>query len=137
MIFYMDDFNVILGLTWSSPHYDVLDSNTNVVTLEIQGREKLELEEVYKPNQVKIIFSIRASKIVEQGCLAYSACVRDIKMDVPSIRSIMVVYEFSEVLPNDLSGMPPDRDIDFCIDLYPHMRFISINLYHMTPMKLR
>ena len=56
MIFYMDDFNVILGLTWSSPHYDVLDSNTNVVTLEIQGREKLELEEVYKPNQVKIIF---------------------------------------------------------------------------------
>ena len=133
----MADFNIILGVTSLSPHYGVHNSNTMFVTLEIAGREKLELEEVYKPNQVKIIFSIRASKIVEQGCLAYSACVRDIKMDVPSIRSIMVVYEFSEVLPNDLSGMPPDRDIDFCIDLYPHMRFISINLYHMTPMKLR
>ncbi|WMV41521.1 hypothetical protein MTR67_034906, partial [Solanum verrucosum] len=43
----------------------------------------------------------------------------DVEIEAPSIGSIHVVSEFSEVFPNDLPGMPPDRDIDFCIDLEP------------------
>ncbi|WMV46238.1 hypothetical protein MTR67_039623 [Solanum verrucosum] len=57
------------------------------------GRETLEWEGVYKPKQAKIISSIREGKLVG--------------------------HEFREVFPNDLPGMPPDRDIDFCIDLEP------------------
>jgi hypothetical protein len=30
-----------------------------------------------------------------------------------------MVYEYSDVFPNDLSGMPPDRDIEFKIELQP------------------
>ena len=37
------------------------------VTLEILGREKLDKEGVYEPKQVKIISSIRDSKLVKQG----------------------------------------------------------------------
>ncbi|XP_070039136.1 uncharacterized protein [Nicotiana tomentosiformis] len=36
----------------------------------------------------------------------------------------------------DLSGMPPDRDIDFGIDLVPDTQPISIPLYRMAPAKL-
>ena len=34
-------------------------------------------------------------------------------------------------------GMPPDRDIDFCIDLEPDTRPISIPPYRMAPAELR
>ena len=34
-------------------------------------------------------------------------------------------------------GMPPDRDIDFCIDLEPGTRPISIPPYRMAPAELR
>ena len=44
-----------------------------------------------------------------------------------------MVSEFSKVFPNDLPGMPLDRDIDFCIDLDPDRRPISIPPYHMDP----
>nr|XP_009799708.1 PREDICTED: uncharacterized protein LOC104245747 [Nicotiana sylvestris] len=37
--------------------------------------------------------------------------------EVPSMDSKPIVCEFLEVFPTDLTGMPPDRDIDFCIDL--------------------
>ena len=37
----------------------------------------------------------------------------------------------------DLPGMPPDRDIDFCIDLEPGTRPISISPYTMDPAELR
>ncbi|WMV59720.1 hypothetical protein MTR67_053105 [Solanum verrucosum] len=61
----MIDFDIILGMTWLSPYYVVLNCNTKSVTLEIPGWEKLEWEGVYKPKQTKIISSIRASKLVE------------------------------------------------------------------------
>ncbi|WMV55047.1 hypothetical protein MTR67_048432 [Solanum verrucosum] len=45
--------------------------------------------------------------------------IMDVEIEAPSIGSIPMVSEFSEVFPNDLPGMPPDRDIDFCINLEP------------------
>ncbi|WMV38358.1 hypothetical protein MTR67_031743, partial [Solanum verrucosum] len=87
--------------------------------------------------QAKIISSIRASKLVEQGCLSYLAHIRDIEVESPSIEFISVVLEFREVFPNDLTGIPLDRDIYFCIYLEPGTRPISIPLYRMAPTELR
>ncbi|KAH0672776.1 hypothetical protein KY290_026933 [Solanum tuberosum] len=114
---------------------DSLDSPIRVSTPVRE--EKLEWEGMYKPKQAKIISSIRASKLVVQGCLAYSAYIRDVEIEVPSIWSIPVVSQFSEVFPNDLPGRPPDRDIDFCIELEPGTRPISIPPYRMAPAELR
>jgi hypothetical protein len=30
-----------------------------------------------------------------------------------------MVYEFSDVFPDDLPGLPPDRDMEFTIELEP------------------
>ncbi|WMV48268.1 hypothetical protein MTR67_041653, partial [Solanum verrucosum] len=84
-----------------------------------------------------IISSIRARKLVGQGCLAYLAHIRDVEVETPSIESIPVVSEFREVFPNDLPGMPLDRDINFCIDLKLGTRPISIPPYLMGPVELR
>ncbi|WMV33162.1 hypothetical protein MTR67_026547, partial [Solanum verrucosum] len=76
-------------------------------------------------------------KLVEQGCLAYLAHIRDVEVESLSIESILVVSEFREVFPNDLPGMPPDRDIDLCINLEPDTRPISIPEYGMATAELR
>ena len=41
------------------------------------------------------------------------------------------------MFPADLPCMPPDRDIDFCIDLEPGTRPISIPPYWIAPAELR
>ncbi|WMV07891.1 hypothetical protein MTR67_001276 [Solanum verrucosum] len=133
----MTDFDIILGMTWLSPYYVVLNCTIKSVTLEILGKEKLEWEGVYKPKRTKIISSIRAKKLIGQGCLDYLAHIRDFEIEAPSIESIPVVLEFREVFSNDLPGMPPDRDIDFCIDLEPGTSPISIPPYRMAPAELR
>ncbi|WMV55438.1 hypothetical protein MTR67_048823 [Solanum verrucosum] len=124
-------------MTWLSPYYGVLNCNTKSVTLEILGREKVEWEGVYKPKQAKNTSSIRATKLVGHGYFSYLPHIRDVRVETPSIESILVVSEFREVFPNDLPGMPPDKDIDFCIDLEPRNRPISIPPYRMVPTKLR
>ena len=75
---------------------------------------------------------LRAKRMVSKGCLAFLAHLRDDTTKVPSIESVLIVREFLDVFPADLPGMPPDRDIDFCIGLESGTRPISIPHYRMA-----
>ncbi|KAH0632992.1 hypothetical protein KY284_035778 [Solanum tuberosum] len=131
------NFDINLGITWLSSYYVVLNFNTKSLTLEIPGREKLEWKGVYKSKPSNVISYIWARKLVGQGCLAYLTHMWDVEVESPSIESIHVVSKFREVFPTDLSGMPADKYIDFCIDLEPGTRPISIPPYRMAPAELR
>jgi hypothetical protein len=41
------------------------------------------------------------------------------KVQGTSLNEIRVVQEYPNVFPEDLPGMPPDRDIEFIIELLP------------------
>lgn len=53
------------------------------------------------------------------------------------MKSIHIVPEFMNVLPIDLLGVSPDRDIDFAIDIELGTKPISIPPYRMAPAKLK
>ena len=55
---------------------------------------------------------------------------------VKEIRDIPVVCEFLDVFPEDLPGLPPDRDVRFGIDLKPGIDPISRRAYRMPPKEL-
>ena len=110
------------------PYYVVLNCNTMFVTPEILVSEKFAWEGMNKPKQAKIISSIRPSKLAGQGCFACLSHVRDVEIEIQPFVSILVVSKFSEVFPNDLSGMPSNRFIDFCIDWETvHALFLSLH----------
>ena len=54
----------------------------------------------------------------------------------PDLTSILVVCEFSDVFPEDLLGLPPDRDVEFSIELEPSTAPISRRSYRMVPKEL-
>ena len=85
----------------------------------------------YTSNPVRIISFLRAKKMVSKGCVAFLAHLKHYTTQVPSIESVSIVCEFLDVFPADLPDMPPDRDIDFCIDLEPGTRPISIPPYRL------
>ena len=58
-------------------------------------------------------------------------CIKEIK-----IENIPVVCEYADVFPDDLPGMPPDRDIEFVIELQPGTANISKRSYRMSPNEL-
>ncbi|XP_070041145.1 uncharacterized protein [Nicotiana tomentosiformis] len=67
--------------------------------------------------QPVILVQLEAQRMVEMGYEAYIAFVRDISDDTPTVESVLVVKDFLYVFPADLPGMPPDKDINFGIDL--------------------
>ena len=54
----------------------------------------------------------------------------------PNLASIPMVYEFLDVFPKDLPGLPPDQDVEFAIDLEPGIAPISWHPYRMAPKEL-
>ena len=54
----------------------------------------------------------------------------------PDLDLPRVVYEYKDVFPKKLPGLPPQRDADFCIELHLGTSSISMTPYRMTPVKL-
>jgi hypothetical protein len=52
------------------------------------------------------------------------------------LSSIPMVCEFLDVFPKDLPKLPPDRDVEFTIELEPSTAPISQRPYLMTPKEL-
>ncbi|XP_070005553.1 uncharacterized protein [Nicotiana sylvestris] len=124
-------------MDWLSPYHAILDCHAKTVTLALLQLPHLEWRGTPSHSTRSVISYVKAQYMVEKGCLAYLAYVRDSKAEVPSIDSVHVVHEFPEVFPSDLPGMPPDRDIDFCIDLAPGTHPISILPYCMASPELK
>jgi hypothetical protein len=52
------------------------------------------------------------------------------------LKKILVVYEYADVFPDELPGMPPDQDIEFAIEVQLGMAPISKRPYWMPPSEL-
>ena len=63
--------------------------------------------------------------------------VRNVEADKGAADRVSVVCEFSDVFPEELPRLPPDREIKFCIDVVPGTDPISMPPYRMAPAELK
>ena len=55
----------------------------------------------------------------------------------PSVSDIPTVSDFPDVFPEELLGLPPQREIEFAIDVVPGATSSSITPYQMAPVELK
>ena len=75
--------------------------------------------------------------MISKRCLYHIVRVQDLDFENHPIKSVPVVKEVLEVFPNDLLGIPPEREIDFGIHLLPDTNPISISPFRMTLAELK
>ncbi|KAF3665242.1 ATP-dependent (S)-NAD(P)H-hydrate dehydratase [Capsicum annuum] len=115
-----------------------LDCFAKTVTLALSGVPRLAWKGALHSGPKRIISYVQARKLVERGCLSYLAHICDTSVVLPpSLDSVRVVREFMDVFPTDLSGMPPNRDIDFSIDVKPATKLFSFPPYRMATTELK
>ena len=100
--------DVILGMDWLSMYGGNIDCTSKTILLTtLEGRRiKYVSRHVPKGTQVNCLTGV-------------------VQEEVP------VVRDFPEVFPEELPGMPPDRDIEFLIELLPGTGPISKRPYRM------
>jgi hypothetical protein len=107
------DIDVILGMNWLARHKATLNTDQRTIRLS--------------HNQEEILLSI--SIPTKTTSRIYEAII-------PEIKDIPVVCEFPDVFIEDLPGLPPERDVEFVIELKPGTAPISRRSYRMPPNEL-
>ena len=59
------------------------------------------------------------------------------KEDKTGPKDIPIVHEYLTVFPEDLMSLPPDREVEFSIDLIPGAALISKAPYRLGPAELK
>ncbi|XP_070662233.1 uncharacterized protein [Malus domestica] len=113
------DFDVILGTDWLYYNRAKIDCYGKTITFNCLGLPEVTF--VGKPSGVRhgIISVMKAKRMLLKGCQGYLAHVV-LNDDTPSsVEDVRLVRYFPDVFPEDLLGLPLDREVEFVIDLLP------------------
>src|SRR3954463_12435497 len=108
------DIDVILGMDWLSRQNAFLDCKGKSVKLTHPSGKTVNYTSPRTRNQV------------------HSLNV----LPLPELEDVPVVRDFPDVFPEELPGMPPDRAVEFIVDLIPGTAPISKRPYKMAPHEL-
>jgi hypothetical protein len=133
----MPDFDVILGMDWLSLQHAWVDCFKKRVIFCRPNQPELYFEGERKVKPLQIVSSIQAKRMLRRGAVGYLAYVIDTEASEVKSENIPVVREFPDVFPKELPGLPPDREVEFSIDLLPGTGPISKAPYRMAPTELR
>ena len=133
----MRDFDVVLGMDWLSRHRATIDCYKKGVKLNRPGKMEVKFRGLRKELSSCMISATTTQKMLRKGCQGYLAYVVETGKEGTILDEIPVIREFPDVLPDDISGLPPEREVEFTIDLIPRTEPISIPPYRMATTELR
>jgi len=133
----MMDFDAIMGMDWLAACYATVDCRANVAKFHFPGEPVLEWVGNTPTPRGRFISYLKARKMIAKGCIYHIVRVRDADAEIPTLQSIPIVKEYADVFPDELPGIPPEREIDFSIDLHPGTQPISVPPYRMAPAELK
>ncbi|XP_073019344.1 uncharacterized protein [Primulina eburnea] len=131
-------FDVILGMDWLSAYCAVIDCVSKTVKFLEDDYEKDLFVGVTSSLSIPIISCLQATKLLHKGCVGYLASVLDTRKDSRiQLQDIDVVQDYPDVFEEDVPGLPPDREIEFVIDIIPGTAPISKAPYRLAPTEMK
>ena len=121
--------DVILGMGWLASNYASMDCFHKEVIFRRPGLPVVVFYGERRRAPSGLIFAISARCLLQKGCKGYLAHVVDTRSSEVRLEDIPVVRDFMDVFPDYLPGLPPEREIDFPIDLVPSTAPISLPPY--------
>ncbi|GJY67511.1 putative reverse transcriptase domain-containing protein [Tanacetum coccineum] len=112
----LGSFDVIVGMDWLSYHRGVIVCYEKIVRILLSNGEILEIQVKRLEKDPKSTSSIKAEE--------------------KKLEDITIVRDLSKVFPDDLSGLPSVRDIEFRIDLILGALPVVKSPYRLAPSKM-
>ncbi|KAA3480856.1 DNA/RNA polymerases superfamily protein [Gossypium australe] len=130
------EFDLILGMDWLVKYQANLDCAAKRMVLRaVEGLEVVVIGERrdYLSNVVSVL---KAERMVRKRCKAFMVHVCALEAKESVVGDVRTVKEFTDVFPEELPRLPPDREVEFGIDLLPGTAPVSIAPYRMAPKEL-
>ncbi|GJZ20137.1 putative reverse transcriptase domain-containing protein [Tanacetum coccineum] len=110
-------FDVVVGMDWLSKMRAKIVCYEKIVQILLSNADILEVHRERPEGNLK---QLKAMKVNE-----------------PKLEDIPIVREFPGVFPKDLTGLPPSREVEFCIDLIPGAMPVTKLPYRLAPTEMQ
>ncbi|GJX77223.1 putative nucleotidyltransferase, ribonuclease H [Tanacetum coccineum] len=110
-------FDVIVGMDWLSQHKAVIVCHEKVLEIPVEDG--------------------RILRVHGERTVGIAKVLKSVKKDEPKLGDIPIVRDFEDVFPEDLSGLPPQRQVEFRIDLVPGATPIAKSPYRLAPSEMQ
>ncbi|GJW88127.1 putative reverse transcriptase domain-containing protein [Tanacetum coccineum] len=110
-------FDVIVGMDWLSQNKAVIVCHEKVVEIPLEEGRTL--------------------RVPGERAVGIAKALKNAKVDEPKLGDISVVQDFKDVFPEDLSGLPPQQQVEFRIDLVPGATPVAKSPYRLAPSEMQ
>jgi hypothetical protein len=123
-------YDLIIGMDWLAAHRTLVDCFAKRVFCVDDEGKPVEIQGVQRKVSLRFISTMKVKRCLRQGCRLYiMEAVNERKG--PSLDQYPILSKFQDVFLNELPGLPPERELDFTIELKPGAEPISKTLYRM------
>ncbi|XP_074355992.1 uncharacterized protein LOC141695661 [Apium graveolens] len=129
------DSDVVAGMDWLSLYRANIDYKKKRVIMHTTYNVKISYQG--QEHDKKFLSVMQAKRFWRQGCESYLTHVMDTKKETLTLDEIPIVREYPNVFPEEFPGLPPDREIEFSIDLIPGAEPVSKDPYRMAPVEIK
>ena len=112
------EFDLILGMDWLSKHRAIVDCDKKTVVLKCSDLLEVTVHGIRSGPMSNVISAMQAQRFLRKGCEAFLALVLDSKRGHVNMEDIPVIKEFPYVFPEELLGLPPEREVDLLLKFY-------------------
>ncbi|KAE8723570.1 Detected protein of unknown function [Hibiscus syriacus] len=133
----LGEFDLILGMDWLNKHKVKLDCEYKRATLKTSDGRTVVLIGERRGYLSNIVSAMEIDHMIRKGYETFIACILNTKGALSTIEEIRTVSEFPDVFPEELPGLPPDREVEFEIETYSGSSPISMTPYRMAPKELK
>ncbi|KAI3802065.1 hypothetical protein L1987_30189 [Smallanthus sonchifolius] len=133
----LGSFDIIVGMDWLSSHHAEVICFEKSIRIPLPSGDTLKVFGEKPCSGLKLMSCTTARKYLRKKYLAFLAHVVQKKDKEKSIQDIPIIRDFPEVFPEDLSGLPPVRQVEFRIDLIPGANPVARAPYRLAPSEMQ
>ncbi|GKB70370.1 putative reverse transcriptase domain-containing protein [Tanacetum coccineum] len=93
--------------------------------IEVANGKKEEVDRIFRGCRLELGDSMNTKMLMST------------KANESTLSDILIVRDFEDVFPDDLSGLPPQRKVEFCTDLIPRATPVAKSPYRLAPLEMQ
>ncbi|XP_076943603.1 uncharacterized protein LOC143613893 [Bidens hawaiensis] len=137
MVTTLGEFDLVIGMDWLAAYKAQINCGTKSINLQAPDGSIVTIYGDREKQPIKIISAMKATKMIHHGCFAHLAYAIDTQKETKKVEEVSAVCEFPDVFPDESPGIPPDREVEFKIDLVPGAKPVAKAPYRLAPSEMK
>ncbi|KAI3765101.1 hypothetical protein L2E82_15127 [Cichorium intybus] len=130
------EFEVIVGMDWLASNDAQVDCKRKRIAVLAPDGSQIIIQGERPRTRMPVMSFAKVRRHNNKEGIFYMACVVSTEPTKRSVENVAVVKEFADVFPDELPGLPPDRQLEFTIDLVPGAAPIARAPYRLAPSEM-